>query len=166
MIFDCHALHHTAMHCNALQHTWCALCNKVQHTATHCNTLQHTATHFTHYNTLQHTATHCNTRLARATLQGLLTSKLTFECNTHCNTRQHPCCTSMRETHAFLRGKQCGTNNGDNGALCVVNTGGYAKNAEIAPIGSTQVFLSPYYLIYIHACISQLTCSDIFLHFH
>ena len=71
--------HHTASHCNTLQHTACdtrstdALrtsinatpCNTLQHTTTHCNTLQRTTTHCntlhhtaTHYTTLQHTSTH------------------------------------------------------------------------------------------------------------
>jgi len=59
-----HTLQHTAIHCNALQHTateWHRhgvsseqLTKILQYTATHCNTLQYTATHC---NTLQHTAT-------------------------------------------------------------------------------------------------------------
>jgi len=95
-------LHHTATHCNTLQHTathcntppytsthsgyqqrdvWAVIESELQHTATHCNTLQHTATHC---NTLQHTATHFNTLPHAATH----CDKLQYTA-IHCNTLQH-----------------------------------------------------------------------------
>ena len=97
-----HALHHTATHCNTLQHTGIhrnALSNvhtddlsatlKIhpphlgrvmahhlqptqQHTATHCNTLQHTATRYNTLQILEHTAAHCNTLQHTATYCNIL----------------------------------------------------------------------------------------------
>ena len=115
-------LHHTATHCNTLQHNVCVwhdtlthvifsgathcnkmrdtlqhtatLCNRLHQTATHCNTLQHTATH---YNTLRHTATHCNTQQHTATHCNTLQHAATHA--THCNTRNTLQHTS---THAEL----------------------------------------------------------------
>jgi len=76
-------LHHTATHCNTLQHAATHIASSMSqslsritlhHTATHCNTLQQTATHIASSMsgslsriTLHHTATHCNTLQHAAT---------------------------------------------------------------------------------------------------
>jgi len=124
--------HHTAPHCNTLQHRGCGNrahpCHFQNDTscsgtpATHCNTLQHAATHC---NTLQHRgcgnrahpchfrqdafrsstpATHCNTLQQTATHYNTLQHR-------ECANRAHPChfrhdtsCSGTRVPHAHIAG--------------------------------------------------------------
>ena len=102
-------MHHTATHCNTLQHTATALAGNstcappppsaTQHNASHCNNA-------THCNTLQHTAPHCNTLHQRqqATAPVLLLFRqprnTLQHTATHCSTPQHTAthCTTLQHS--------------------------------------------------------------------